>query len=150
MRTAESWFDEYGQSHQHATNKLIHWICVPLIFWSVLALIWSIPSPAAWLNWAVAVAVAAQIYYIVLAPRLSVGIGLFMLASLLVCRLLETASPWPLWSIALAVFIAAWIGQFIGHQIEGRKPSFFKDVLFLLIGPAWLMGKVYRRLGLSY
>ena len=42
------------------------------------------------------------------------------------------------------VFVLAWIGQFIGHLIEGKRPSFFKDLQFLLIGPAWLMAFVYR------
>lgn len=150
MRSADSWFAEYGESHRNPTNKQIHWVCVPLILWSVIALIWSIPSPVPWLNWAVVAAVAVQCFYIALSPRLSIGIGLFMLASLLLCWLLENVLAMPLWLLAVAVFIGAWIGQFIGHQIEGKKPSFFKDLVFLLIGPAWLMGFVYRRFGLDY
>lgn len=150
MRSADSWFDEYGESHQNPTNKLIHWICVPLIFWSVIALIWSIPSPVEWLNWAVLMALIVQTWYIALSPRLSIGVGLFMLFSLLLCAFLETRLAAPLWAVALVVFVGAWIGQFVGHQIEGKKPSFFKDLAFLLIGPAWLMSFVYRRLGWSY
>ncbi|MFW6339481.1 MAG: DUF962 domain-containing protein [Wenzhouxiangella sp.] len=150
MRSADSWFDEYGESHQNPTNKLIHWICVPLIFWSVIALVWSIPSPVEWLNWAVLIALIVQIWYIALSPRLSIGVGLFMLLSLLLCALLETRLAAPLWAAALVVFVGAWIGQFVGHQIEGKKPSFFQDLAFLLIGPAWLMGFVYRRFGWSY
>jgi uncharacterized membrane protein YGL010W len=56
-------------------------------------------------------------------------------------------APWPVWAICLTLFVVAWIGQFIGHKIEGKKPSFFKDVQFLLIGPAWLLSKVYRKAG---
>ncbi|NDY95924.1 DUF962 domain-containing protein [Wenzhouxiangella limi] len=150
MRSADSWFDEYGESHQNPTNKLIHWICVPLIFWSVIALVWSIPAPVEWLNWAVLAALLVQIWYVALSPRLSIGVGLFMLLSLALCWFLETRLTAPLWAVALVVFVGAWIGQFVGHQIEGKKPSFFKDLAFLLIGPAWLMGFVYRRLGWSY
>lgn len=150
MRSADSWFDEYGESHQNPTNKLIHWICVPLIFWSVIALVWSIPAPVEWLNWAVLAALLVQIWYVVLSPRLSIGVGVFMLLSLALCWFLETRLTAPLWAVALVVFVGAWIGQFVGHQIEGKKPSFFKDLAFLLIGPAWLMGFVYRRLGWSY
>src|SRR6056297_3299422 len=139
MRAVDAWLSEYGESHRHATNKLIHWICVPAIVWSVVALIWSIPSPADWLNWAIVTAVAAQLYYIKLSPKLSVGIGLFLLACLGLCLLVEQQLTWPLWQVALAVFVIAWIGQFIGHRIEGKKPSFFKDLVFLMIGPAWLM-----------
>lgn len=150
MRSADSWFAEYGESHRDPTNKLIHWICVPLIFWSVVALIWSVPSPTPWWNWAVVAAVAVQIFYLALSPRLSIGIGAFLLASLGICWWLEQAMEFPLWGLALIIFVAAWIGQFVGHQIEGKKPSFFKDLVFLLIGPAWLMGFVYRRFGWRY
>ena len=154
MRSAQTWLDEYGESHQNPTNKLIHWICVPLIVWSVVALIWSIPSPLessnAWLNWAVLTAIVAQLWYIRMSPRLSFGIGLFVLACLLICYWIETTFTTPLWLIGIVVFVGAWIGQFIGHKIEGKKPSFFKDVQFLLIGPAWLMAFVYKRAGWEY
>jgi len=150
MRSADDWFDDYGHSHTNPTNKLIHWICVPLIFWSVVALIWSIPSPIAGLNWAIVAALGAQFYYIMLSPKLSVGIGLFMVLSLLICWAVDNSVATPLWQVALIVFVVAWIGQFIGHKIEGEKPSFFKDLQFLLIGPAWLMGFIYRRLSLKY
>ena len=150
MRSADEWFDDYGQSHTNATNKMIHWVCVPLIFWSVVALIWSIPSPISGLNWAIVTALAAQFYYIMLSPKLSIGIGMFMGLSLLLCWALDNSAPYALWQMALVVFVLAWIGQFIGHKIEGEKPSFFKDLQFLLIGPAWLMGFIYRRLSIGY
>ena len=150
MKSVHAWLSEYGESHRNPTNKTIHWICVPLIVWSVTALIWSIPSPAAWLNWAVLMAVLAQFWYIALSPRLSIGIGLFLALCLGLCWWIDTAFTTPLWVVALTVFVLAWIGQFIGHHIEGKKPSFFKDLQFLLVGPAWLMGFVYRKAGLSY
>ena len=56
----------------------------------------------------------------------------------------------PLWQSCLAIFVVAWIGQFVGHAVEGRRPSFFKDLQFLLIGPLWLLSFAYRRLGLRY
>ena len=53
-----------------------------------------------------------------------------------------------LWKISLSIFIIAWIGQFIGHKIEGMKPSFLKDIQFLLIGPAWLLSFIYKKLNI--
>ena len=50
----------------------------------------------------------------------------------------------------MAIFVLAWIGQFIGHKIEGEKPSFFEDLQFLLIGPDWLLGAIYQKLGIRY
>lgn len=156
MQSVESLLSEYGESHRNAWNKLIHWICVPAIVWTVVALLWSIPFPAALqndvvpVNWATIALILAQIYYFRLSLRLGTGLLLYNILMLWLTALVEAASPWPLWQVALAVFIIAWIGQFIGHIIEGKRPSFFKDVQFLLIGPAWLMAFVYRALGISY
>ena len=72
-----------------------------------------------------------------------------LLAMFAVVAWLETLA-WPLWQSCLAIFVVAWIGQFIGHAIEGRRPSFFKDLQFLLIGPIWLLAFVYRSIGLRY
>ena len=156
MRKIDQLLDEYGESHENRLNKLIHWICVPVIVWTVVALVWSIPFP--WkigsgivpVNWAVIALVLAQVYYFSLSRRLGMGLLLYNLAMLWLTAAIEQASPWPLWQVALAVFVVAWIGQFIGHIFEGKRPSFFKDVQFLLIGPAWLMSFVYRKIGYPY
>lgn len=156
MQSVESLLSEYGESHRNRWNKFIHWVCVPAIMWTVVALLWSIPFPAALqndavpINWATIALILAQIYYFRLSLKLGTGLLLYNVLMLWLTALVEAASPWPLWQVALAVFIIAWIGQFIGHIIEGKRPSFFKDVQFLLIGPAWLMAFVYRALGISY
>lgn len=155
MRSIDRWLEEYGQSHQHPTNKLIHWICVPAIVFSVIGLLWSLPVPGFFaqlspaLNWAVLLAMAAVVYYFTLSARLGVGATLVLALLLMLAAALDGLAV-PLWAIALAIFVLAWIGQFIGHRIEGRKPSFFKDLQFLLIGPLWLLAAAYRRAGLAY
>lgn len=155
-KSADQWFAEYGESHQDHTNELIHWICVPVIFCSVLGFVWAIPVPGAlldlalWFNWA-QVAIALLLgFYVRLSLRLSAGLFFFMTLCYVVLLALELFSPWPMWQVALVAFAVAWIGQFIGHKIEGKKPSFFKDVVFLLIGPAWLMSMIYKKLGQPY
>ncbi len=154
MKTMDQWLTEYGDSHRNPANKAIHWVCVPLILFSVLALLWVTPVPAAvaaigpWLNWATVLMAAAFAYYVVLSPKHALGMALIALAMFLVIAWLDRAAPVPVWLIAVVVFVGAWIGQFIGHQIEGKKPSFFKDLQFLLIGPAWLLDDAYRRLGI--
>jgi len=155
MRTVQELLDEYGQSHRNPVNKLIHWIAVPVIVWTVVALLWSIPFPFALtipgipVNWATIALFFAQIYWFRLS--LSLGLGLLLYNALMIqfTVLLPAVSERPLWQIALVVFVLAWVLQFIGHAIEGKRPSFFKDVQFLLIGPAWLMSFVYRLLGLK-
>jgi len=156
MSTLQQLLDEYGESHVNPTNKLIHWLCVPPIVWSVIALLWSLPFPAALkstvmpVNWATLAALLAQVYYYRLSISLGTGTFLFLIALLWLTAMVQAAIPWPLWQLALAVFVLAWIGQFIGHVFEGKRPSFFKDLQFLLIGPAWLMSALYRTLGLKY
>lgn len=155
MRTVTDWLREYGASHENATNKLLHWICVPPIVLSVMGLLWAIPVPSAftavspWLNWATLVAIAAFAYYIALSPKLAVGVALAFAALLWIVQWLATFA-WPLWVTSVVIFVVAWIGQFIGHAIEGKRPSFFKDLQFLLIGPLWLVSALYRRLRVSY
>ena len=155
MRTVNDWLGEYAVSHQNPTNKLLHWICVPAIVLAVMGLLWAAPVPAAvaalvpWLNWALVVAAAAILYYLALSPLLAAGIALAFAGLLLLTQAL-TRLPWPLWQTSLAIFVVAWIGQFIGHMVEGRRPSFFKDLQFLLIGPLWLLASAYRRLSLRY
>jgi len=155
MRSVADWLGEYGQSHADPTNKLLHWICVPLIVLAVMGLLWSVPVPSAfeavspWLNWATLVALLAIVYYAALSLSLAAGITLAFGVLFGVLHALSEL-PWPLWRTSLAIFVAAWIGQFIGHAVEGKRPSFFKDVQFLLIGPLWLVAALYRAFRVPY
>ena len=93
---------------------------------------------------------AALVFYFRLSPALSAGMFFFMAMCNSVIVALEILAPWPVGNIFAVAFVLAWLGQFIGHLIEGKKPSFFKDLMFLLIGPAWLMSFVYKKLGQKY
>lgn len=159
MQTIHSLLSEYGQSHRNETNKLIHWICVPVIFLSIVGLIWSIPhaglqelfnTNSPYVNWASLLLVVVMIYYISLSIPLAIGMMLFSAICLVLIRQIELAVSYPLWAVCLMLFVLAWIGQFYGHKVEGKKPSFLKDVQFLLIGPAWLMHFIYKKIGIPY
>jgi uncharacterized membrane protein YGL010W len=141
MRPVDALFERYGESHRDPANKTIHWICVPLITWSGLAMLWAWTPVAAGV-----VVVAALVFYAWMSPALAVGMLVVTAAMIASLPLL---GAWLL-PAASAVFVGAWIGQFVGHRIEGRRPSFLEDVKFLLVGPAWLLAFVYRRLGLRY
>jgi uncharacterized membrane protein YGL010W len=151
MRDMQSWLDGYSNDHQNTTNRLFHWLCVPPIVWSVIAVLWAIPVPASFARpgaWAVAVMVLAFYWYWKHSHRLAVALliafaGLGLFTHLLYLQLGAASLAW----LALGVFVVAWIGQFIGHQFEGRRPSFLTDLAYLLIGPAWLMAKLLRQLG---
>ncbi|MFB2539542.1 MULTISPECIES: DUF962 domain-containing protein [unclassified Acinetobacter] len=136
QRSLNDWLADYAVSHQNHTNKSIHWLCVPVIFITIMGLIFGLSPYALY-----AVIALVAIFYL----RLSISLGIAMLIFMLMILAFLTfvAVPWTVW---LAIFVIAWIGQFVGHKIEGKKPSFFQDLQFLLIGPAWvacsILGKV--------
>lgn len=142
---------EYAESHQNHTNKLIHWVCVPAIFFSIFGLIRTIPVPDAmadlspYLNWTTIILVLVLVYYMILSFSLFLGFILWTSVVLVGNEWLfvQLGVKGLLW-FSIGLFALAWIGQFIGHGIEGKKPSFFKDLQFLLIGPAWLMNFILK------
>lgn len=160
MKPIETWLEEYAVSHKNPTNKLIHWICVPAIFFSIYILVASIPngiltsalpsSMAMLANWGNIVLVFVLLFYF----RLSLSIGLGMLIFSAFCWLgygvLFNLAGGLTWLVAVVIFVVAWIFQFIGHNIEGKKPSFLEDLQFLLIGPSWLLSFIYKKIGVKY
>lgn len=153
MKTAKNWFDEYAISHQNETNQLVHYICVPLIFFSVIGLLMSIPTSflektfglynPLLENWAAVVGVIISIFY------LRLGFWYF-LEMIFVILLSIVGNFWlgnsvNLLYASLIIFVLAWVGQFWGHKVEGKKPSFAKDLQFLLIGPLWVIQKLGKK-----
>jgi uncharacterized membrane protein YGL010W len=155
MKTINQWLAEYGESHQNPTNKTVHWVCVPLIVWSIVGLFHSIKIPFFSIgsiqgSVGIVVLMLTFIYYFMLSKPLSVGLFIFSAACIYICHLIEQSGIAPLWQFSVTIFVLAWIGQFWGHKVEGKKPSFFKDLQYLMIGPAWLMSFIYQRLGINY
>ncbi len=153
-RPVDRFLGNYSEDHRNPTNQLIHWICVPFIVWTVIALLWVIPVPAGLGRpglWAGLSLVAAMGFYVRLSRPLALAMLVFLVALLGLTHWLhaQIGSSALLWT-AVAVFVLAWIAQFIGHNIEGKRPSFLTDLSYLLIGPLWLLSKLFRRAGLKY
>jgi len=153
MRTLDQWFEEYAVSHQNPKNKAIHYICVPAIFFSIVGLLMSIPSTflsdllhlnqPIIENWAFVVLLFVLIFYIRLSVAMAIKIAIFSFISLVLNFYIGQQIP--LWIFSISVFVIAWIGHFYGHNIEGKKPSFLKDLQFLLIGPAWVVNNLFSK-----
>jgi uncharacterized membrane protein YGL010W len=157
MRKIDLLFAEYAQSHQNETNKLIHWICVPLIFWAILGFFSLIPAPHFYLKYFGAISIASlvaillvSVFYFRLAWRIALIMFVIMLLFEHFIFFINITFGSKSWIIYLAVFVLSWIGQFYGHKIEGRKPSFLKDLQFLLIGPIWLLHFILKKVHLKY
>ena len=134
QNSLQQWLDRYGESHQNHTNKRIHHICVPLIFMTIVGFLYNL-SPTLTL----AVSAVVAIFYLRLGLKPLLLFCFMLGVSVFITRFLSLSNP-----ILLLVFILAWIGQFIGHKIEGAKPSFFEDLQFLLIGPLWVFSSLLK------
>jgi len=152
MRSLAQWLDDYEVCHTHATNRLIHHICVPAIQFSLLGLLWlvALPLPEDWpyfiSNLAFMLLVPAMVFYFMLSWR--IAIGMLLLSLLMLAVIHFTFHTGMLLELSITVFLTAWVGQFIGHMIEGKSPSFFEDLRFLLIGPLWVLSHLYTAVGL--
>lgn len=156
MSKIQTLLDKYGESHQNHQNKAIHWICVPAIMFSLFGLLYAIPFPGGktlFANWASVVLVLALIYYLRLSFAMFLGfvlIGFLLVWGNHALALSHGGGSGMHVLFSLGIFTLAWIGQFIGHKIEGKKPSFLEDLQFLLIGPAWLLHFIFRKAGIAY
>jgi len=147
--SVKSWLEAYGESHQNPINKKIHWICVPLIMLSLLGLLWPVSLGfSEYVNATTVLIFFVGIYYFKLS--VSMGIGMLFISFLMVF-IIHSINRYELGLFPyLIVFLISWVGQFIGHKIEGKKPSFFEDFQFLLIGPLWLLSQLYNTLKIKY
>lgn len=141
-RQIDTLLAKYTESHLNPTNEIIHFVCVPVIVFTLLGLLWSLHPFVA-----VAVVLASLAYYFTLSPPFAIGM---LLMSALMLGLLSLLPPAAILPLSIAIFVLAWIGQFIGHKIEGKKPSFFEDLRFLLIGPLFVLSFLYRRLNVAW
>ncbi|MCB9186111.1 MAG: DUF962 domain-containing protein [Flavobacteriales bacterium] len=155
MSKADRLLGEYRESHQNETNQFIHNIFVPLIFLSAIGMLWDIKLPIALdflggdpLNVAMIVAVFVFAYYLSISFAVAVGIMSVTAVGMIFCYLYSGSVS--IWKFSLAIFAISWVFQLVGHKIEGKKPSFFKDLEFFLVGPMWVLVKLYNKLGIKY
>lgn len=152
MRTYQQWMDEYGVSHKNPTNQFVHKICVPLIMLSILGVLWKIPTPEAfhispYLNWASIFCGLCLCFYLTLNLKMFIAMLVQTSLMLFICHQIDQAGI--LLPLSIVVFVLAWIGQFWGHKIEGKKPSFLQDMVFLLIGPLWVTRFLFKKMGIE-
>ncbi len=142
MNRLENYLSQYSESHQNKTNILIHKFCVPAIMFSVLGILKAFPVPETWplwLDWSFFLIIGALLFYASFKSlKLILAMILFILPQVLILEFLRPR----FFLLSLLIFIVAWGFQFIGHKIEGKKPSFFKDLFFLLIGPIWVVKSI--------
>ena len=141
LRRVDELLAHYGQSHQHPVNETIHFVAIPLIMFSLVGLLFLLHPYVAY-----AFVGASMVYY----ARLSMAFLItMMIGSLLVLALIQRIGP-SLLPLCVTVFVGAWVMQFIGHKLEGKKPSFLEDIQYLWVGPLFVLSKLFERLGLRW
>ena len=158
MKDIYQWNNEYGKFHKNKVNKLIHWICVPLIMFTIFGLLsltafsYELNPGFIKFNFLNIFIILSLLFYLRLSVRIAIGM---LLISILfyygVIKINESLffTNFQLLILYTTIFILSWIGQFIGHKIEGKKPAFFKDLQFLLIGPIWLLSFIYNKFNIK-
>ncbi|RPJ69883.1 MAG: DUF962 domain-containing protein, partial [Alphaproteobacteria bacterium] len=147
MNRLENYLDQYSESHQNKTNILIHQFCVPAIMFSVIGILKAFPVPQTWplwLDWSFFLIIGSLLFYASFKSlKLLLAMIFFIIPQVIILEILRPR----FFLLCVLIFIVAWIFQFIGHKIEGKKPSFFKDLFFLLIGPIWVVKKITAQMG---
>jgi uncharacterized membrane protein YGL010W len=138
QKRIDALISHYALSHQNVTNEALHCVCVPLIMYSLAGLIHTLHPIAA-----LAFLAASMVYYL----RLSVRAAFVMLVWSSVLWMAITSLHSQQILIYTTVFVLAWIGQFVGHKLEGKKPSFFEDLQYLWIGPLFVAQVSLQRFG---
>jgi uncharacterized membrane protein YGL010W len=140
-RRVDQLLAHYGESHRNPRNEAIHYVAIPLIILSLLGMLYAAHPWAAY-----AFVLASLVYYARLSAVFLVSMAILSVAALAAVYAMG-AQVLP---ISVSIFVAAWIAQFVGHKIEGKKPSFFEDLQYLWVGPLFVLSKLYERIGVRW
>lgn len=140
-RKVDQLLAHYEESHRNPRNERIHFVAIPLIMLSLLGLLYTLHPWVAY-----AFVAASMVYY----ARLSTVFLLAMAALSVIGLALVHAMGEHVLTFSVAIFVGAWIAQFVGHKIEGRKPSFFEDLQYLWVGPIFVLSKLFLKLGIRW
>lgn len=154
VKLVDQWLAEYGKTHAES-DSVPHWLYIPVVVLSFVGLLWSAPVPQVFadstpaLNWGALFLMATIVYYLIVSISLSLGVLPFIVLTVALLTWLERLAL-PLGSISGATFLAAWLGYGAARWLRGLPPSFTRELQLMMIGPMWLLARLYRRLGIAY
>ena len=153
MSDTDRWLSDYGDSHSDIRNPGIYWLSVPLLVLGTVGILWSLPIPGEFarispvLNWGSVFLMAAVVYYFIISIPLAIGMLPFVVGITGVQLWLEESS-WSLLGISSGVLAISVAGLYLGHYKKGGFRAVLRDIQLMMIGPAWLLANLYRRLGI--
>ncbi|KAF8529253.1 DUF962-domain-containing protein [Hysterangium stoloniferum] len=137
----------YGQYHANKYNVAIHMLFVPIILWTGLILLSTVPTFGVFTpgitsiylpylyfewTWAALVAILYGSYYFILEPS-AAAMYMPILTTMLLTAGPIASAPWGI-KYAIWIQVIAWIAQFAGHGFaEGRSPALLDNLVGALV-----------------
>ncbi len=155
MSEAENWLERYETNHRDLTWPWIYWAAVPMFVVGTVGLLWSVPTPAEFyeisplLNWGTAFLMVAAVYYFIISLSLAIGLLPFLLGIAFIHMWLPQ-SDYSAIRVSIGLLLAGSIGLWLGHRNERGLGAFYEDLQTVMIGPAWILSVMYRRVGIPY
>lgn len=131
---------EYAAYHQSRGNELCHYVGVPLIVFGAGGMFGAVSLTAAPFPFTLTelVLLLVAVFYVVEARSLGVLTALTIVGLGELGRLLPAV-------VGLVAFLFGWAVQFVGHaRFEHRSPAFIRNLVHLLVGPAWLVERLFK------
>lgn len=155
MSDPQGWLERYGQSHQNLAYPLVFWPGLLIVVLGTVGLLWSLPIPpvfydiSPFLNWGSVFLMATTVYYFIISLPIAIGMLPFLVA-VAAFQLWIGASGWPAADISLALLAAGVAGLRVGRRNRPGIASLIADLQLMMIGPAWLLSALYRRLNIPF
>ena len=155
MNEIDGWLKHYEDTHQDLTYPAIYWAAVPMVVVGTVGVLWTLPIPDGFfeisplLNWGSAFLMSAAVYYFIISVSLAIGMLPFVLGVAGIQAWLEQSDFTPL-RVSLGLLVAGIIGLFMGHRNKSSLRPVLQDLQLMMIGPAWLLSVLYRRIGIPF
>ena len=155
MPEIDGWLKHYEDTHQDLTYPVIYWAAVPMVVVGTVGVFWNMPIPDAFfeisplLNWGTAFLMSAAVYYFIISVSLAIGMLPFVLGVAGIHTWLEQSDFSPL-RVSIGLLAAGIIGLFMGHRNKSSLRPVLQDIQLMMIGPAWLLSVLYRRIGIPF
>jgi len=155
MSETDGWLDRYEETHRDLTNPVVYWAAVPMVVLGTVGLFWALPIPDEFfeisplLNWGTAFLMATAVYYFIISVSLAIGMLPFIIGIAAINMWLVESEFSHLY-VSLGLLGAGIIGLWLGHRNENALRAVLQDLQFMMIGPAWLLSVLYRRIGIPF
>ena len=155
MTDSDGWLERYARNHDNLTYPLIYWAAVPMVVLGTVGLLWLLPTPDEFhaisplLNWGSTFLMATTVYYFIISLPLAIGLLPFMLG-VAACQMWLGQSEFSPLRVSAGLLVAGTIGLWLGHRNKRGLAPVLRDLQMMMIGPAWLLSVLYRRIGIPF